>query len=71
MRTNVDVNDELVQKAMEISRLATKEAVVELALQQYIERQARQNLLSLFGKVNWEGDLEQMRTNTTPNDWDK
>lgn len=71
MRTNVNVNDELVQKAMAISRLSTKEAVVEVALQQYIERQARQNLLSLFGKVNWEGDLEQMRTNTAPNDWDQ
>ena len=71
MRTNIDINDELIQRALEISHLKAKKAVVELALKQYIERQARQNLLSLFGKVQWEGDLEQMRTDNTPNDWDR
>ncbi|GAB3018163.1 type II toxin-antitoxin system VapB family antitoxin [Spirosoma pulveris] len=71
MRTNIDINDELIQRALEMSHLKTKKAVVELALQQYIERQARQNLLSLFGKVQWDGDLEQMRTDTTPNDQDR
>ncbi|ADB39140.1 type II toxin-antitoxin system VapB family antitoxin [Spirosoma linguale] len=71
MRTNIDIDDELIDKALQISRLKTKKAVVELALQQYIERQARQNLLSLFGKVKWEGDLDQMRTDDTPSSWDR
>ncbi|WP_460933403.1 type II toxin-antitoxin system VapB family antitoxin [Spirosoma humi] len=53
MRTNIDINDQLIQKALEISHLKTKKAVVELALQEYIDRQARQRLLSLFGKVEW------------------
>jgi Arc/MetJ family transcription regulator len=71
MRTNIDINDELIRKALDMSHLKTKKAIVELALQQYIERQARQNLLSLFGKVEWEGDLGQMRVNTVPNEWDQ
>ena len=56
---------------MAISQLKTKKSIVELALKEYIDRQARQNLLSLFGKVEWVGDLEQMRTDTTPNEWDR
>lgn len=71
MRTNIDISDELLQKAMTMSRLKTKKAIVELALQEYIERQARLDLLSLFGKVRWDGDLEQMRTDETPNEWDQ
>lgn len=71
MRTNIDINDELLQKAMTMSHLKTKKAIVELALQQYIDRQARLDLLSLFGKVQWDGDLEQMRTNETRNEWDQ
>jgi Arc/MetJ family transcription regulator len=71
MRTNIDIDDQLLQRAMAISHLKTKKAIVELALQEYINRQARQNLLSLFGKVEWDGDLEQMRTESTPNEWDQ
>ncbi|RYF63567.1 MAG: type II toxin-antitoxin system VapB family antitoxin [Cytophagaceae bacterium] len=71
MRTNIDINDQLIQKALEVSNLKTKKAVVELALQEYVDRQARQKLLSLFGKVEWDGDLNQMRTELTPNDWDQ
>ncbi|MFD2933397.1 type II toxin-antitoxin system VapB family antitoxin [Spirosoma flavum] len=35
MRTNIDISDELLQIAMEISHAKTKKAVVELALQEY------------------------------------
>ena len=71
MRTNIDINDELLQKAMEISRLTTKKAIVEMALQEYINMMHRRDLLSLRGQVQWDGDLNQMRTDNTPNDWDK
>lgn len=71
MRTNIDISDDLLKKAMQFSHLKTKKAIVELALQEYVERQARLDLLSLFGKVQWDGDLEQMRTDETPNEWDQ
>ncbi|GAB3560328.1 type II toxin-antitoxin system VapB family antitoxin [Spirosoma fluminis] len=71
MRTNIDINDQLLQKALKISHLKTKKAVVELTLKQYINRQARHNLVSLFGKVDWDGDLEQIRTDSIPNEWDQ
>ena len=62
MRTNIDIDDDLLKKAMEMSEARTKKAIVELALQEYINMKRRQDLLSLFGKVHWDGDLEQMRT---------
>lgn len=71
MRTNIDIDDKLLQRALEFSQLKTKKAIVELALQEYIDMMRRRDLLSLRGKVQWDGDLEQMRTDNTPTDWDK
>lgn len=71
MRTNIDISDELIQTALEISHLKTKKAIVELALQEYINMMRRRDLLSLRGKVQWDGDLNQMRTDETPNEWDQ
>ena len=71
MRTNIDINDDLLQTAMEISHLKTKKAIVELALQEYIDLMRRKDLLSLRGQVQWDGDLNQMRTDDTPNEWDQ
>lgn len=56
---------------MEFSQLKTKKAIVELALQEYVDQQARLDLLSLFGKVQWDGDLEKMRTDDAMNEWDR
>ncbi|WP_461104779.1 type II toxin-antitoxin system VapB family antitoxin [Spirosoma koreense] len=69
MRTNIDINDGLLEKALKMSKLKTKKAVVELALQEYINTMRRRDLLSLRGKVQWDGDLEQMRTDNAPNEW--
>jgi Arc/MetJ family transcription regulator len=71
MQTTIDINEDLLQKAMDMGHITDKKEVVELALQAYIDNQARLKLLSLFGSAEWEGDLEQMRTDNTPNDWDK
>lgn len=70
MRTNIDINDDLIQLAMEVSQLKTKKAAVELALREYINMTRRQDLASMFGQVVWDGDLNQMRTDTTPTEWD-
>ena len=70
MRTNIDINDKLIQEAMEVGQLKTKKAAVELALREYINMTRRQDLASMFGQVTWDGDLSQMRTGTIPNEWD-
>ena len=61
MRTNIDLNDQLVRQALELTQARTKKEVVELALQNLVSTLQRQQLLQLRGKVDWEGDLEAMR----------
>ena len=71
MRTNIDIDDELLQAAMEISQLKVKKATIELALREYINMMRRRDLLTLRGQVEWIGDLNQMRTDNTSTEWDK
>jgi Arc/MetJ family transcription regulator len=61
MRTNIDIDDKLIAEAMQLSGLTTKKQVVDEALKQFIRHKKRLSVLDMFGKVQWEGDLEAMR----------
>ncbi len=61
MRTNINIDDELMEKALSISGLNTKKAVVEEALELLVEIRSQQSILKLKGKLNWEGNLSKMR----------
>ena len=61
MRTNIDLNDELVEKARRLTGLKTKRAVVEEALKTLVRLREQAGIRSLRGKLRWEGDLERMR----------
>lgn len=61
MRTNIVLNEELVEEAMKLSHAHTKKEVVDRALQSYVASLKRKSMKSLFGKVQWEGDLKKMR----------
>ena len=61
VRTNIEIDDDLVTKALELTGLRTKRAVVDAALRALIERRSRQLLRESFGKYPWAGDLDQMR----------
>jgi Arc/MetJ family transcription regulator len=61
MRTNIDIDDELLTKAMEATGATTKKATVEQALRQTVRNyEARKAIAELRG-IGWEGDLDQMR----------
>jgi Arc/MetJ family transcription regulator len=61
VRTNIDIDDELLAKAMEATGAATKKATVEEALRRLVKNyEARQAIAHLRG-LGWEGDLEKMR----------
>ena len=62
MRTNIDVNEELLNKVLELSKLKTKKEAVDQALQNYLRILSQKELLKLRGKVKWEGDLDEMRS---------
>jgi Arc/MetJ family transcription regulator len=61
MRTNIDIDDELMETALRESGLRTKRAVVQEGLRLLIERHRRMKLIDAFGRYPWEGDLAQMR----------
>jgi Arc/MetJ family transcription regulator len=61
MRTNIDIDDNLLRQAMRASKTATKKAAVEAALQQTVRLKQQERILRWFGKVKWEGDLAAMR----------
>jgi Arc/MetJ family transcription regulator len=61
MRTNIDVDDKLIDSAMAITSIKTKKGIVEYALKELIDLHKRRALLGLRGKVKWVGDLDEMR----------
>lgn len=61
MRTNIEIDDELIKEAQRLSGLKTKRAVVEVALRMFVRVQRQKDVLQLAGKVKWEGDLDAMR----------
>ncbi len=61
MRTNIDLDDGLLAEAMAISGLMTKKATVEAALRDFIRHKREVETLTLFGDVDWQGDLDASR----------
>lgn len=61
MRTNIVIDDQLMDQAINLSGLETKKAVVEQALKLYVQLLQQAALRELRGKLRWEGDLNQMR----------
>ena len=62
MRTNVVIDDDLMDEALKVSRLKTKKAAVEEGLKLLVQRKKQENIKDLRGKLHWKGDLEDMRT---------
>lgn len=62
MRTNIDIDDKIMQEAMRAGGFKTKKEAVEAALRMMARQHKQRDILKLFGKVAWEGDLDEMRT---------
>jgi len=61
MRTNIDIDDDLMDQAMRSSGARTKRAVVEEGLRLLIRTRGQAGVRRLRGKVAWDGDLESSR----------
>ena len=61
MRTNIELDDDLIKQAMRASGTTTKRAAVEAALQLMVRLKAQEGIRALRGKVEWEGNLAEMR----------
>ena len=65
MRTNIVIDDELMRKALEVTGLGTKRAVVDAGLRLLVQVKAQAGIRALRGRVSWEGDLDEMRAGRT------
>lgn len=61
MRTNIVIDDKLLDDAMKATGAKTKREAVELGLAALVRLKQQEKLRKLRGKLKWTGDLEQMR----------
>lgn len=62
MRTNIVLDEQLVKQCLEVTGLKTKRELVEHALKKLLKTHRQGKIKDYFGKLRWEGDLEEMRT---------
>jgi Arc/MetJ family transcription regulator len=62
MRTNIEIDDDVLKEVRRLTGARTKREAVDLALRELVARHRRLGLLTLRGKVRWEGDLNEGRT---------
>lgn len=61
MRTNIVIDEELMNDALKATGLKTKKEVVELGLKTLVRLDRQQQIKELRGKLKWDGSLEAMR----------
>ena len=62
MRTNIEIDDEVMREAQCLIGARTKRETVDTALRELVARHRRIGVLDLRGKVRWEGDLAESRS---------
>jgi len=61
VRTNIVIDDALLQQAQKLTGARTKREAVDTALRLLVQIKRQEAIRSARGKLRWEGDLEAMR----------
>jgi Arc/MetJ family transcription regulator len=61
MRTNIDIDDDVLREAQRLVGARTKRDTVDIALRELVARHRQIGVLNLRGKVHWDGDLSESR----------
>ena len=61
MRTNIVIDDRLMEEALKVSGFSSKRAVVEEGLRLLISLKKQATIKLYKGQLKWEGDLDQSR----------
>lgn len=64
-RTNLVLDEQLLEEALRVSGERTYSAAVERALRDFVRRARAGRILELAGSGLWEGDLSEMRSDAT------
>lgn len=65
MRTNIEIDGDLLDEAQGVAGTTTKRATVDYALRELVRRKQRLQVLDLCGAVDWQGDLSASRRGGT------
>jgi Arc/MetJ family transcription regulator len=60
-RTNVVLDDKLVAECQRLTKIKTRRALIDHALQELLRREQQKKILELKGRVKWQGDLKEWR----------
>ena len=63
MRTNIVIDEKLMNDALIATGLKTKKEVVELGLKTLVKLNQQKQIKELKGKLKWDGNLDEMRIN--------
>ena len=58
MRTNIVLDDKILEEAMQISKSKTKKDIVNLALSEYVKNHKLKCLLDLQGKISFQDNYD-------------
>ena len=61
MRTNVVIDEQLMERARRLGGFRTKRSAIEAGLRLLVQMAGQKKLKELKGRIEWEGDLEEMR----------
>jgi Arc/MetJ family transcription regulator len=61
-RTNIEIDDDLIERAMRIHRLRTKREAVDLALRRLVGEPLSLEEARAMEGSGWDGDLDEMRS---------
>lgn len=66
MRTNIDIDETLLQEAFTFTEAKTKKELIHLALKEFIKNHNKKNLMDLKGKIEFDDkyDYKKMRENS-------
>lgn len=61
MRTNIEIDDQLMSDALRLTGARTKREAVEMGLRTLLRLRRQEEIRRFRGKLQWEGDLDAMR----------
>lgn len=64
MNTLLNVDEQLIQQALQLTGLNNPQSVIEMALRELVTRRKTDKLSQAFGQYLWEGDLDAMRNDS-------
>ena len=66
MATNLDLNPELLDRALAVSGEKTKKAAVTLALEEFIARREQRKIIELFRSMDWDPSFDYKAERSRP-----